>query len=302
MATHKLFDVIIVGGSYAGLAAAMSLGRSLRDVLVIDAGKPCNRQTPHSHNFLTQDGKTPKEISTIARQQVEQYSTIQFYEGTAVSGRKTDHGFEITTQSEEQFEGKKLLFATGIADQMPDIKGFAACWGISVIHCPYCHGYEYRTQKTGILANGERAIHLASLVHNLTKDLTMLTAAKADFTPEQLNKLEQHQIPVIETTITEIVHENGHIKHAVFSDGQQLDFDAIYAAIPFKQSTDIPENLGCEFTEQGFIKVGPFQQTNIAGIFAAGDNTTPMRSVASSVAAGVLAGAAINAELCNEKF
>ncbi|ASZ13256.1 NAD(P)/FAD-dependent oxidoreductase [Chitinophaga pendula] len=302
MTTHKLFDVIIIGGSYAGLAAAMSLGRSLRDVLVIDAGKPCNRQTPHSHNFLTQDGKTPQEIATVARQQVEQYTTIQFYEGTAVEGRKTEKGFEITTQSGDRFESKKLFFATGIVDQMPDIKGFTTCWGISVIHCPYCHGYEFRGQRTAIMANGEKAMHITSLVHNLTKDLTVLTNAKADFTDDQRSKLEQQNIPVIETPVTEIIHENGHVQQVVFSDGQQMNFDAVYAAIPFTQSSDIPEKLGCELTEQGFIKVGPFQQTNIEGVFAGGDNTTPMRSVASSVAAGALAGAAINAERCKEQF
>ncbi|HEX2627711.1 MAG TPA: FAD-dependent oxidoreductase, partial [Chitinophagaceae bacterium] len=135
------FDVIIIGGSYSGLAAALALGRALKKVLVIDSGQPCNSPTPHSHNFITQDGKTPKEISTLARKQVEKYNTVKFIEGLAISGTKTVTGFEIQTDSTKIFEAKKLIFATGIKDIMPSIKGHAECWGISIIHCPYCHGY-----------------------------------------------------------------------------------------------------------------------------------------------------------------
>lgn len=141
------FEVIIIGGSYSGLSAAMALGRSLRKTLIIDSGKPCNRQTPHSHNFLTQDGSTPQEISTIAKQQVLNYDTIRFYEGLAISGKKIAEGYEVTTSNQDVFRAKKLVFALGIKDLMPNIKGFSECWGISVVHCPYCHGYEIRNKK-----------------------------------------------------------------------------------------------------------------------------------------------------------
>src|SRR5690606_20068845 len=113
MADNKSFEVIIVGGSYAGLSAAMALGRSLRHVLIIDSGLPCNRQTPHSHNFLTQDGKTPKEISTLAKKQVEKYKTVKFHNGRATGGLKSADGFEITTDTGDKFTAKKLIFATG---------------------------------------------------------------------------------------------------------------------------------------------------------------------------------------------
>src|SRR5690348_747612 len=131
MADEKQYDVIIVGGSYAGLSAAMSLGRSLRKVLIIDGGEPCNRQTPHSHNFITHDGKTPKEISMQAKEQVLKYNTVSFLEGKAVSATKTDSGFDVKTAVGELFSARKLLFTTGIKDQMPAIEGFAACWGIT---------------------------------------------------------------------------------------------------------------------------------------------------------------------------
>lgn len=302
MKDKKNFDVIIIGGSYAGLSAAMALGRSLRNVLIIDSGLPCNRQTPHSHNFITQDGEKPGVIARKAKLQVLNYDTVKFYNDLAVSGRKIENGFEITTRSGDVFEGKKLVFATGIRDIMPDIKGFAACWGISVIHCPYCHGYEYRGQKTGIMANGERAFHIASLVSNLADKVTVLTSGKADFDIKQTAKLSKHNISITEKEIIEIRHKNGNVKNVVFSDGTKESFNAVYAAIPFAQHSDIPVALGCELTEQGHIKVDMFQKTTIRGIFACGDNAGMMRSVAYAVAAGNMAGAMVNNEITREAF
>jgi len=296
------FDVIIVGGSYAGLSAAMSLGRSLRKVLIIDGGKPCNEQTPHSHNFLTQDGKAPKEISTIAREQVETYSSINFYEGFAVAGKKIDSGFEITTENGATFKSRKLIFATGIIDEVPNIKGFQECWGISLIHCPYCHGYEFKNKKTGIVADGERGFHIASLVNNLTKDITIFTRGKANFTDEQFQKLKQNNIEIIETEIEELKHHDGNIESLILSDGTVMDFEAVYGAFPFKQHSEIPESLGCEMTEMGHTKIDQFQKTNVLGLFACGDNSSPMRSVANAVYTGNLTGAMVNAELTGEIF
>ena len=302
MTDGKNFEVIIIGGSYAGLSAAMALGRSLRNVLIIDSGLPCNRQTPHSHNFITQDGEKPGVISEKARTQVMNYSTVKFLNDLAVSGKKSENGFSITTKSGEAFQAKKLIFATGIKDRMPDIKGFAECWGISVIHCPYCHGYEFRNQKTGILANGERAFHIASLVNNLTNNVTILTRGKPEFNEEQICKLKKHNIKIIETEISEIEHENGHIQNVIFKDGYKTNFDAVYAVLPFTQHSDIPISLGCELTEQGYIKVDNFQTTTIEGVFACGDNSAMMRSVATAVYSGNLTGAMVNKKLTDEQF
>lgn len=302
MTDNKDFEVIIIGGSYAGLSAAMALGRSLRNVLIIDSGLPCNRQTPHSHNFITQDGEKPGSIAEKAKAQVLNYNTVKFLNGLAVSGKKTEKGFTIITQTNATFNAQKLIFATGIKDIMPDIKGFAECWGISVIHCPYCHGYEFRGQKTGIMANGDRAFHLASLVNNLTDNISILTSGKADFTAEQTGKLEKHKIKIIEREISEIEHENGHIRNVIFKDSTEDDFKTVYAATPFAQHSGIPVSLGCELTEHGYIKVDDFQKTTINGVYACGDNAAMMRSVATAVYSGNLTGAMINKELTDEKF
>lgn len=302
MADTKNFDVIIIGGSCSGFSAAMTLGRSMRSVLIIDSGSPCNEQTPHSHNFLTQDGNTPQEILILAKQQIGKHDTVKFLNDLAISGRKTEKGFAITTKTREIFGAKKLIFATGVKDIMPDIKGFSECWGISAIHCPYCHGYEFRHQITAILANGARAIHIASLVNNLTKNLMIITSVKPDFDKEQISKLQKNKIEIIESGIAEIAHENGEVKHVIFKDGSIKTLDAVYVTIPFVQHSDIPEKLGCELTEQGFIKVNAFQKTNVSGVFACGDNTTFMRSIANAVATGNFAGAMANKELCDEYF
>lgn len=302
MTDNNNFDVIIIGGSYAGLSSAMALGRSLRNVLIIDNGQACNIQTPHSHNFLTQDGKTPKEISERAKQELEKYETVKFHKGLATSGVKTESGFEITTKANDKFTAKKLIFATGIKDTMPDLKGFAECWGISIIHCPYCHGYEHRNQNTGIIANGQKAFHLASMVNNLTKYVTILTDGKADFTSEQIQKLDKHNIKIIETRISEIEHKKGQLKNLNFEDGTKIPFDLAYAAIPFTQHSDIPVSLGCELTEQGYIKTVAFQKTMIPNIYVCGDNSNMMRSVANAVSSGNIAGAVANGELVQEQI
>src|SRR5690349_6750951 len=190
MTEIKGYDVIIIGGSYAGLSSAMSLGRSVRRVLIIDGGLPCNRQTPHSHKFITQDGQTPAAIAAKAREQVLAYKTVRFMNGTANNATKNENGFVVTTNEGQQFESKKLVLATGIKDNMPGIKGFEECWGISVVHCPYCHGYELRDKKTAIMAKGERAFHLASLVNNLTNNITILSSGEHELNDEQIARLQ----------------------------------------------------------------------------------------------------------------
>jgi len=302
MAGKNIFDVIIIGGSYSGLSAGMALGRSLRNVLIIDSGKPCNRQTPHSHNFITQDGKTPQEISLTAKQQVEKYDTVSFYNGLATSAIKTKNSFEITVGNAEKFIAKKLIFATGIKDIMPKIEGLAACWGISVIHCPYCHGYEVRNERTGILANGDIAFHYAQLISNWTKDLTVFTNGKSTLNQDQADKIKKNNISIIEKEINALNHDNGSIQEIVFSDNSTFQLKAMYTRPDFEQHCKIPEALGCELTEEGFLKVDMFQKTTVDGIFACGDNASPFRAVSNAVAAGNIAGAALNNGMIEEAF
>ncbi|OQP58313.1 pyridine nucleotide-disulfide oxidoreductase [Niastella vici] len=302
MTGEKNYDVIIIGGSYAGLSGAMALGRSLRKVLIIDGGEPCNRQTPHSHNFITHDGNTPKAIAMQAKEQVLKYDTVTFLQGIAVSASKNEKGFDIKTAAGDTFTARKLLFATGIKDKMPPIEGFAACWGITAIHCPYCHGYEVRHEKTGIISNGDIGYEFCKLINNWTKDLTLFTNGKSTLTPEQTEKLRQHNIPVIETEITAFEHTNGYLNQVLFKDGSTMSLKAVYSKLPFEQHCDIPVKLGCALNEQGYITVDNMYKTTVPGVFAAGDNTVQMRSVSLAIGSGGFAGAVINKELVDESF
>ena len=295
------FEVIIVGGSYAGLSAALALGRSLRRVLVIDRGAPCNRQTPHSHNFLTRDGETPAAIAAEAKRQVLAYPTVQWREGRAVAGEKSEAGFLVRTEAGETFGAEKLLFATGVQDQMPELDGFAACWGISVLHCPYCHGYEVHGQPLGVLANGEAAIEFCRLIHHWSGELTLFTNGPATLPASHRQELTQRGIRIVEQPIRALDHGQGQLRQVVFENGEVYALTALFARVSFRQHCPLPEALGCQLTDAGHIRVDEMQQTTVAGVFAAGDNTTGFRAVSIATAAGSKAGAMINHHLIQEK-
>jgi len=295
------FDVIIIGGSYSGLAAGMALGRALKKVLIIDSGRPCNRQTPQSHNFLTQDGKTPMEIAALARQQVGAYNTVTFFDGLAADGEKTDDGFIIHADTGESFSAKKLLFATGIKDLMPDITGFAECWGISVLHCPYCHGFEVRGKRTGILGDGDYGLEFSTLISNWTDDVTLFTDGPSRLSTTQQSHLAGNGIAIIEKQIANFEHHNGQIQRINFKDGTTFFLDVLYARPLFEQHCHIAESLGCTLTDDGYIRVDASQKTDAPGIFASGDCTSRMRTVANAVATGTTAGMMINRDLVFER-
>jgi thioredoxin reductase len=296
------YEVIIIGGSYSGLSAAMTLGRASRKTLVIDAGEPCNRQTPHSHNFITHDGEVPAVISAKAKEQVLAYPTITFVNDKALKATKRTDGFEITTESGKRYSAKKLLIATGVKDLMPNIEGFAQCWGISVIHCPYCHGYEVKEQKTALMANGPIAEHFTPLLLQWTKDLTLFTNGKSTISEAVAKKLGKHGISIIETEIESIQHTNGQMESISLKDGSIHNFRAMYAKIPAVQHTFIPEDLGCTINDMGLIEVDEFKRTAVAGVYASGDCTTMGRAVIMAAEAGTKAAVTINNDLCAEAF
>jgi thioredoxin reductase len=302
MSDHTHYEVIIIGGSYAGLSAAMALGRSFRKVLIIDSGKPCNRQTPHAHNFLTHDGEQPSEIASVAKAQVLRYDTVTFHDGLVETCYKVKNGFEITTKGGETFSTKKVLLATGVIDLMPSIPGFAECWGITALHCPYCHGYEVKDAAIGILGNGDIAFDLCRLISNWSKKLILFTNGITTLTAEQKEKLKSHHIEIVETAIQSLEHQDGYIQHINLKDGSLKKISAVFSRIGFTLSGEMHQQLGIELTEHGHIKVDDFGKTNIEGVFAAGDNTSMFRSLSIAIAAGGKAGAFINHELIQETF
>jgi thioredoxin reductase len=294
------FEVIIVGGSYAGLSAAMSLGRSIRKVLVIDSGEPCNRHTPRSHNFITHDGEKPADIAHKAKEQVMKYPTISFMKGTVVDATRDNGRFTVYTSKGAVFSAQKLLFTTGVSDQMPAIEGLSACWGISVLHCPYCHGYEVRNAATAVLANGDAAYHVCTLLTNWTSDIVLLTNGDPSLTAIQKEVIGRFNISVIDKKITGLVHKSGQLEQVRFDNGSRLPVSVMYAKLPFTQHCDVPEKLGCRFTAHGHIFIDDAYRTTIPGVYAAGDNTTIARILSAAVGAGTTAGITINTDLLLE--
>lgn len=301
MTTNK-FDVIIIGGSYAGLAAGMGLGRALRNVLIIDSGLPANRYTPHSHNFLTHDGQTPAEIAAIAKEQVKRYETVKMIDGQAVKAEKAGDGFHVALSDGTLYRASKLVFATGIIDVFPDIPGFAECWGKSVLHCPYCHGYEVRNVPTGILGNGEYAFEFGSLISNWTSDLTIYTNGPSTLTDDQTTKLTSHDIRIVEDRIGRLGNNRGYLDQIVFVNGRMESIQALYARPAFKQHSNLPESLGCEMGDDGYIKVDSAQRTTVAGIYACGDNATRIRTLANAVAMGTTTAITLNKDMILQTF
>jgi len=302
MSNDQKFDVIIVGGSYSGLAAAMALGRALKQVLIIDSGLPCNRQTPYSHNFLTQDGLPPGQIATQAWLQVLHYKTIKYCDGLATAATRIPAGFEVSTAVGQAFEATRLIFATGIVDNLPAIEGLSESWGISVLHCPYCHGYEVSYQLTGILANGEEGFQLAALIANWTDKLTLFTNGASTVEPGQRAKLQEYNIPIVEKPIVRIDHTDGYIQNLLFADGSKATLKALYTRPLYEQHSHLPQQLGCELTPDGYLKVDAFQETTVPGIYACGDNSSRTRTIANAVATGTAAGMTAGKKFITENF
>lgn len=296
------YDAVIIGGSYAGLACALTLARAQRTVLVIDSGAPCNRYASFSHNFLTQDGIPPAQIAAVAKEQILKYPNVKILSGLAVQAKKAEDRFVVDVEEGKSFYGKKLVIATGVTDIMPAIPGFSECWGLSILHCPYCHGYEVRNLPTGILANGDGAFEMAKLLSNWTDDLTVFTNGVSTLTLDQAKKLEEKNIHVIEKEVASLKHRQGQIEDVVFKDNSSFGLRVLYNRPSFKQHSNIPELLGCSMTDNGIITVDTEHRTNVSGVYACGDSMAKIRSVTFAVSSGNTVGLMLNKELIDEQF
>lgn len=301
MKEYNQCEVIVIGGSYAGLSAAMALGRSLRNTLIIDSGSPSNRFAPHAHNMITHDGSAPDQIASIAKVQVLAYPNVRFENTIATGIRRIEYGFEVLTKV-KTYECRKVIFATGIKDIFLDIEGFEECWGKTIIHCPFCHGYENRGKKTALIANKEKTLHLIPMLRHLTNQLSLIPTHDDVYDKDTLEKFLRSNMHIVHQKISSFQHTDGNLSTIVFEDGSREQFDVAYAALPFIQLNHLPVEIGCELTEFGQIQVDEFHQTSVSGIYACGDNSSMMRSIANAIATGNKAGAMVHASLLHEDF
>ncbi|MVN76131.1 NAD(P)/FAD-dependent oxidoreductase [Hymenobacter sp. HMF4947] len=290
-------EVIIIGGSYAGLSAAMALGRARRRVLVLDARRPRNRFTPYAHNLLLHDGTAPADLAARARQQVAAYPTVALLEAEATAATKLPNGsFEVIT-TQGVFSSGKLLLASGLRDELPPVPGFVACWGKSIIHCPYCHGYEVADQATGLWLNGELVSHMVTMLRNWTPDLTVFTNGPATFGAEVRQQLAAQGVALNETPVAELLHEAGQLRALRLANGHCHPLPVLYAGLPWQQASTLPAQLGCELTERNLLRIDEQNQTTVPGVYAAGDCCSPLHQLAGAIAAGSWVGAVLSRQL-----
>jgi thioredoxin reductase len=291
----KHYDVIVVGGSYAGMSAALQLVRARRSVLVIDAGKRRNRTASHSHGFLSQDGADPAVIASAARAQLEAYPTLSWVDDLVVKVSGSRDAFIIEVMGGEVYGARRLLLATGVSDTLPDVEGLAERWGTSVFHCPYCHGYELDQGQIGVIAASPISIHQAQLLPEWGS-VIFLTNGVLELDEPTLQDLSTRGVSVEATRIERI---EGHAD-VVLTDGRRLSFAGLFTASKNAPSTSVAEDLGCALAETPMgmqIDTNETKETSIAGIFACGDAARVPHSVALAVADGAWAGAQIHRSL-----
>ncbi|WP_293782356.1 NAD(P)/FAD-dependent oxidoreductase [uncultured Aeromicrobium sp.] len=304
MSQHQHFDVIVVGGGPAGLTAAVALGRSLRSVVVIDAGEPRNAPADGVHNFLTREGMPPAELLAAGRREAESYGAT-FIDGRAVAASRDEQGFEVSLDSDARVRGRRVLLASGLVDELPDIEGVQRFWGSSVLHCPYCHGWEARGRQIGILGRGAASLHQVLLFGQLTDRLTLFTHEMEPLSEEQSEQLAALGVRVIEGRVDRLSDDGDRLRGVVLADGTKVEVDAVTVAPRFVARGEVFEQLGGvrEQHPQGFgelIPVDATGRTPVPGVWAAGNASDLGSAVVAASASGLTVAAQINADLAQE--
>lgn len=292
-------DAIIIGGSFAGLSAAMYLARGRRSVCIVDTGSPRNRFAAHSHGFFGQDGAEPGAMLATARSQVAAYPTVRFVDGAAVSASGQADGFSVTLETGDVLEGRRLVLAFGISDELPAIPGLAERWGSSVIHCPYCHGYEFSGQRLGVLNVSPMSQHQALLISEWGPTTFYLNGGPEP-DAEALSKLRERGIAIEPAAVTALHGEGARLSSVELADGRTPAVDALYVGARTRLNSGIAQQLGCELVGGPFgdiIRTDDNRMTTIPGVYAAGDITRGAHNVTWASADGVTAGVAVHKSL-----
>jgi thioredoxin reductase/2-polyprenyl-3-methyl-5-hydroxy-6-metoxy-1,4-benzoquinol methylase len=296
-------DVVVIGGGSAGLSGAIALARFRRTVVLIDGGDPRNAPAGHIHNFLTRDGTPPSELYAIATRELESYGgRIVRCEAQTIERDGAD--FRISTGA-DTFVARGLLVATGACDELPDVPGLAQQWGNGVVHCPYCHGWEIRDQRIGILAATPTAMHQALMFRQLSADVTYLMHSGEAPSGEAADQLAALGIPVIAGPVAEIESTNGVLTGVHMADGHRIALDAVAVASFVRARADVLKPLGLEPVQVLMgdhavatrIPADQFGATSVPRLYVAGNVTDPMAQVVSSAAAGLMAASGLNRDL-----
>jgi thioredoxin reductase len=290
-----MHDVAIIGGSYAGMAAALQLLRARKRVLVIDAGNRRNRMADHAHGYLTQDGVDPAEIARIAREQLQAYRTLDWRNATAERAAGSTDDFAVATSDGETHAARRLLFAIGVSDALPEIEGMEERWGKHVFHCPYCHGYELNQGRIGVIATSSMSQHQAALLTEWG-DTTFFVNGAYEMSAEDRAHLVARGVTIESKPIVRLEGE----ADVRLNDGRVMNFAGLFTASRNAPSTAIAERLGCELEETPFgmqIRTDGGKATSVPGVFACGDVARAPHSLSLAVGDGAWAGANIHRSL-----
>lgn len=302
MSTNS-FDVAVIGGGPAGLSASTTLARSRRSVVVIDAGSPRNAPAEGAHNVLGHEGIGPLELLERGRAESRAYG-VEIRTGEVVDAARSDDGrFTVTLADGTVIDARRILLAAGLVDELPDVPGVADLWGSTVLHCPYCHGWEVRGQRIGILATSPMSVHQTLMFRQLSDDVTFL-AHDVELGADEAEQLAALHIRVVDGPVDHLDSVDGALRAAVLSDGTEVELDAVVVAPRFVVRSELFTRLGGTLADHPmggqYVATGPMGMTDVPGVWAAGNVADLAATVAVSMGAGVSAGAAINADLIAE--
>ncbi|HCR32787.1 MAG TPA: thioredoxin reductase [Stenotrophomonas sp.] len=293
-------DVLIVGGSYAGIAAGLILARARRPVTIIDSGLPRNRAASHSHGVPGQDGISGAELLKNARQQLLDYPTVRWLQGEVVHAQSTAEGVELRTADGQVLAARKLLLATGIADQLPELPGLAERWGSTVLHCPYCHGYEVGGGAIGLLGGHPMSAAKATLFADWGN--VTFFGQGLPISDEEQAAMQQRGVQIETTPVVGVQGEQPTWLEVELADGRRIAQRALFVPAMQQMATPLVQQLGCALVESPLgvlVEVDMMKQTSVANVYAAGDATT-VGNITLAMAEGVRAGIGVHHALVGE--
>lgn len=297
----KIYDTIIVGGGPAGLSAALVLGRCRRSVLILDSQQHRNAVSHALHGFLSRDGLPPQELLRIGREQLQPYG-VDIISTQVSDAKKKDHGFVLTASGGEIYHSRKLLLATGIMDNLPQLEGFDALYGISAFHCPYCDGWENRDKRIVAYAQGKEVMDFALTLRPYTADLIVCTDGPAELEDKQRAQLARNHIRLIETKVRRLEGKDGQLTRIIFSDGEAISRECLFFHLGQQQRSDLAARLGCKMSDEKGVQANAKCATEIPGLFVAGDATRDVQQVIVAAAEGSKAAFEINMALRDEDY
>jgi thioredoxin reductase len=294
------YDVVIVGGGPAGLSAALMLGRCRRRVLLCDAGHPRNAVSQHLHGYVTRDGINPREFLRLGREELRQYTTVEIRDLEVVEARCEDSRFCTVLRTGETVFSRKLLLATGVMDNVPDIKGVRDLYGRSIFHCPYCDGWELRDQPLAVYGRGARGYGLSLELTGWSRNLMLFTDGPADIDREERERLARNGIPVREEKIAAVEGRDGVLERIRLVSGEAIPRRAMFFTTGQEQRSQLAVSLGCEFNNKGTVSTGKYETTHLSGLYVAGDASRAVQWVVVAAAEGAEAAFSINQALISE--